>query len=403
MQYGMEENHCPKNWMEAFRMLGTLLDNQYDGHRQLIFIDELPWMDTSRSKFLMAFEYFWNSWGAWRDHVMVIVCGSATSWMLDNLVNSKGGLYDRLTCQIKLSPFSLPECKCFFESKNIVMSDYELVECYMIVGGIPYYLNYFKRGKSLAQNIDLLFFCKNAKLESEFTRLFASLFINPEEYMNIVRLLATRHTGFTRDELMKTLNINSGGSFSKMLEILVSSDFITTYQPFGQLQKETRYKLIDCFCQFYLRFVEGNSVSDEAFWQHNQLLPRINAWRGLMFEQVCFTHVSLIKKALGVEGVASTESSWVVRGDKEKKGAQIDMLIIRNDHVVNLCEMKFLSKEYEPDANDELALRQRIATLQEHLSFKQAVHLTLVTTVGLKHNAHSGVFQKVVTIKDLFG
>ena len=403
MQYGMEESHCPKTWMEAFRMLGKLLDSQYDGHRQLIFIDELPWMDTPRSKFLMAFDYFWNSWGAWRDHVMLIVCGSATSWMLDNLVNSKGGLYDRLTCQIKLSPFTLSECKRFFESKNIVFSNYDLVECYMSVGGIPYYLNYFKRGNSLAQNIDLLFFSKNAKLESEFVRLFASLFINPEEYMNIVRLLATRHVGFTRDEMAQALNINAGGSFSKMLEILVASDFITTYQPFGQKQKVTRYKLIDSFCQFYLRFVEGNNVSDEAFWQHNHLLPRMNVWRGLMFEQVCFNHVSLIKKALGVEGVASRESSWIVRGDKEKKGAQIDMLIIRNDNVVNLCEMKFLSKEYEPKADDELALRQRIATLQENLSFKQAVHLTLVTTLGLKQNVHSGVFQKVVTIDDLFG
>jgi AAA+ ATPase superfamily predicted ATPase len=403
MRYGMEESSCPKSWMEAFRMLGKLLDSQQDGKRQLVFIDELPWMDTPRSKFLMAFESFWNSWGAWHDNVMLVVCGSATSWMLDNLVNSKGGLYDRLTCQIKLSPFTLRECKRFFESKNIVMSDYDLVECYMNVGGIPYYLDYFKRGKSLAQNIDELFFCKNAKLESEFTRLFASLFINPDEYMNVVKLLAKRHTGFTRDEIAEKLGIAPGGTFSKMLETLLASDFITSYHPFGRSQKELRYKLMDSFCQFYLRFVEGKKVTDESYWQHHQNMPQLNSWRGLAFERVCFNHISCIKKALGVEGVASTESSWIVKGDEDKTGAQIDMLIIRDDRVVNLCEMKFLSKEYEPKNDDELLLRGRIATLQERLSFKQTIHLTLVTTIGLKQNAHSGIFQKVVTMGDLFG
>ena len=389
MRYGMEESHCPKSWMEAFGMLGALLDDKNKGGRQFIFIDELPWMDTPRSKFLMAFENFWNTWGAWRNHVMLVVCGSATSWMLDNLVNSKGGLYDRLTCQIKLSPFTLGECKRFFESKDIVMSDYDLVESYMIVGGIPYYLDYFKRGKSLAQNIDALFFCRNARLESEFTRLFASLFINPDVYMNVVRLRAKRHTRFTR-------------SFTKMLETLVASDFISSYHPFGRSQKEVRYKLTDSFCLFYLRFIDGKKVTDESYWQHQQNMPQLNSWRGLAFERVCFNHISNIKKALGVEGVSSMESPWIVKGDEDKAGAQIDMLIIRDDRVVNLCEMKFLSTEFEPKNEDELALRGRIATLQEKLSFKQTIHLTLITTLGLKHNAHSGIFQKIVTMGELF-
>mgnify|MGYP002525422185 CR=1 FL=1 len=402
MRYGMEENHCPKSWMEAFGMLGALLDEKNDGRRQLIFIDELPWMDTPRSKFLMAFENFWNTWGAWHNHVMVVVCGSATSWMLDNLVNSKGGLYDRLTCQIKLSPFTLGECKRFFESKGIIMSDYDLIESYMIVGGIPYYLDYFKRGKSLAQNIDALFFCRNAKLESEFIRLFASLFINPDDYMKVVKLLAKRHTGFTRDEIVEKLGFTSGGTFSKMLDTLVASDFISSYHPFGRNQKEIRYKLTDSFCLFYLRFIDGKKITDESYWQHQQNMPQLNSWRGLAFERVCFSHITMIKKALGVEGVSSTESPWIVKGDEVKTGAQIDMLIIRDDRVVNLCEMKFLSTDYEPNNDDELALRGRIAKLQESLSFKQTIHLTLVTTLGLKHNAHSGIFQKVVTMSELF-
>ena len=400
-RYGMEESSCPKSWMEAFRLLGELLDRLDDGKRQLIFIDELPWMDTPRSKFLMAFEHFWNTWGAWRDRVMLIVCGSATSWMLDNLINSKGGLYDRLTWQIKLSPFTLGECKEFFKAKNVAMSPYDIVECYMILGGIPYYLNYLQRGKSLSQNIDLLFFNRNAKLGSEFQRLFGSLFVNPDDYMSVVRLLAKRHVGYTRDEIAEKLGMTSGGTFSKMLEALAASDFIVSYHPFGTSQKEIRYKLTDSFCQFYLRFVDGPIQTDESFWLHHQNTPQLNAWRGIAFEQVCFSHVSKIKKAMGVEGVASSESAWIIRGDDEKKGAQIDMLIVRDDHVVNLCEMKYLSKTYEPNAEDEQTFRERIATLQEQLSFKHTVHMTLVTTIGLKQNAHSGVFQQLVTIEQL--
>lgn len=402
MRYGLEENSCPKSWMEAFRMLGELLDRLDDGKRQLVFIDELPWMDTARSRFLVAFEYFWNSWGAWHDRVMLVVCGSATSWMMDNLINNKGGLYDRLTWQIKLSPFTLGECRQFFESKGMPMSAYDLAECYMILGGIPYYLNYLQRGKSLAQNVDLLFWAKNAKLASEFQRLFGSLFVNPDEYMNVVRLLAKRHTGYTRDEMAAKLNISSGGSFSKMLEVLMASDFITVYSPFGRNQREVRYKLTDSFCLFYLRFVEGGSVADESFWLHHQNTPLLNSWRGLAFEQLCFSHAAKIKKALGVEGVASSEAAWIVRGDEDKTGAQIDMLIVRDDRIVNLCEMKFLSSEYEPKADDEQTFRSRIATLQERLSFRQTIHFTLVTTVGLKHNAHSGVIQKLVTMDSLF-
>ena len=402
LQFGAEESQCPQSWMEAFLMLGKLLDGIDNGERQLIFIDELPWMDTPRSKFMLALEHFWNSWGAWRNRIMLIVCGSATSWMLDNLINNKGGLYDRLTWQIKLSPFTLRECKNFFDSKDIAMSSYDLIEAYMILGGIPYYLNYFQKGKSLAQNVDLLFFEKNAKLDMEFQRLFGSLFSNPEEYKSVVKLLAKKHVGYTREEIANKLGIKSGGSFSKMLEVLIASDFVASYYPFGK-KKERKYKLTDSFCQFYLDFIENKDITDMSFWQHNQNAPKINTWRGFAFEQVCFNHVRQIKKALGVEKVVSKESAWIVRGDEKNEGLQLDMLIIRDDRVVNLCEMKFLSKEYEPDVNDEMSFRRRILAVQEKLSPKQSVHLTLVTTFGLKRNAHGGIFQQVVTMDDLFG
>ena len=329
IQYGMDENQCPKSWLEAFGMLGRLLESLDDGvTRQVVFIDELPWLDTPRSQFLVAFEHFWNTWGAWHDRVMLIVCGSASSWILDNLINNQGGLYDRLTWQIKLSPFTLAETREFFQSKDMPLSNYDLLEVYMVLGGIPYYLNYIQRGKSVAQNIDLLFFAPNARFRSEFQRLFGSLFTSPEFYMSVVRLLSSRRSGYTRKEISSLLGISMGGSLTTVIEALSASDFISSYIPFGHNKKDVHYRLCDSFCQFALQFVDQDAPSDSMFWQHNQSKPQINSWRGIMFEQVCLNHVRQLKKALGVEGVSSTESAWVLSGNDKQSGAQIDMLII---------------------------------------------------------------------------
>lgn len=403
MRHGMDEGRRPKSWMEAFALLGKLLERLDNGERQVVFLDELPWMDTPRSHFMMALEHFWNSWGAWHDRLMLIVCGSATSWMLDNLINNKGGLYDRLTWQLKLSPFTLGECRAFLKARDIHMSTYDIVECHMIMGGIPYYLSYLQQGKSLAQNVDSLFFGRNAKLGDEFKRLFGSLFANPETHAAVVRLLAKRNAGFTREEIASQLGMKGGGTFSKILDSLAASDFIMPYKPFGSGKRETRYKLIDNMCLFFLHFVDNATAgSDNSFWQRNINAPALNAWRGIAFELVCFTHTAMIKRALGVENVVSNQSAWVERGDDSQGGTQIDLIIERDDHVVNLCEIKFLSVPYEPDNADEKRYRHAISMLQKHLSPKQYIHMTLVSTYGLKTGMHSGIFQQVVTMEQLF-
>ena len=97
LRHGMEDIAQPKSWMEAFFLLERFLETCDNGSRQVVFIDELPWMDTARSGFLTALEAFWNGWGNMRHNLLLVVCGSATSWMLDNLINNKGGLYGRLT------------------------------------------------------------------------------------------------------------------------------------------------------------------------------------------------------------------------------------------------------------------------------------------------------------------
>lgn len=403
MTQGMPKSKCPKSWLEAFFMLEQLLQSKDDGKtRQVVFIDELPWMATARSGFITALEAFWNGWACHRDNIMLVVCGSATSWISDNLINNHGGLYGRLTCEIKLSPFTLKECELFFNKKNVRLSRYDIVQSHMAVGGTPYYLDYFEKGLSLAQNIDNLFFKKSAKLKDEFDRLFASVFSSPEDSKKIISVLSTRHSGFTLKEISDKTGITQNGALSKLIKALVSSEFVLPYTPFGKRRREVRYKLIDPFCIFYLRYVQYNKNYDTNFWHDNQNTQAIVSWRGYAFEEVCLQHISQIKAALGVQGVASQQSSWVLSGTDDEEGAQIDLLINRADHVINLCEMRFYNDEYKVDKSYYMKMNRRVNLLLEHIPRNTAIHTTLITTFGLAYNEYSGVFQKVVTLDDLF-
>ncbi len=398
--HGMKKSKKPANWLEAFYLLETFLEQNDDGSRQLIFLDELPWLDTPRSGFMTAFEGFWNTWGCHRNNLMVVVCGSANSWILDNLINNHGGLYNRVTYEIKLAPFTLNECEQFYNSKNVKLSRYDIAQSYMILGGIPYYMGYFQSGMSLAQNIDHILFSKQGKLKSEYDRLFASIFSNPELMKEIVGLLYTRNAGYTRSELVEKVSIKDGGTLSQSLRALIASDFVIKYIPFGKGKKE-HYKLVDPFCMFYLHFVEKKRELDDKFWQHNTSKQQVVSWRGFAFENVCFNHVPQIKKALGISGVITTHSAWSKRKD-DVEGVQIDLLLSRNDNVVNMCEIKYYGEEFTVDKGYHQVLLRRQGILARELSPRISIHSTLITTFGLTYNEYSGVFSNVITLDDLF-
>ena len=401
LQQGMEKGHCPKDWLEAFFMLETFLQNRDDGGRQVVFLDELPWMDTAKSGFIMALESFWNGWGCHRKNLMLIVCGSANSWILNKLINNHGGLYNRVTHEIKLEPFTLKECEELLLSRKVLLSRYDIAQTYMILGGIPFYLNYLQSGKSLAQNVDSLFFRKGAKLAMEYDRLFASIFHDPERMQRIVELLATRSAGYTRKEISEQTGVSDGGMLSELLNALIVSDFIIKYVPFGLSKRAEHYRLVDPFCIFCIRFVNQKDALDEAFWLEHVDSPRIVAWRGFAFENVCFHHIHQIKMALGISGISSAQSAWSKRDDDER-GTQIDLLIERKDNVVNMCEIKFYSDEFTVDRDYDRILRHRRELLSKSISKKQVIHSTLITTYGLKYNQYSGAFTSIVTLNDLF-
>ena len=401
LRSGMPEHKKPKSWIEAFFLLETFLDGQGKNDRQLVFIDELPWLDTQRSGFMTAFENFWNGWACYHNNLMVIICGSSNSWILDNLINNHGGLYNRVTYEIKLAPFTLRECEQLLEEKEIGLSRYDIVQAYMAVGGIPYYFGYFKRGNSLAQNMDLLFFSQGAKLRDEFDRLFDSVFDQPETMKSIVRLLYTKKAGFSRSELLEKLHMTEGETFSKCLKALLSSEFVIKYVPFGCRENQFLYKLVDPFCLFYLHFVNGNRALPEDFWLQNLETQAVVSWCGLAFEGVCFNHIRQIKNALGIAGVSTTQSAWVKRSE-EGDGTQIDLLLTRRDHIVNICEIKYSLHPFTVDQRYYNLILDRAAEVKECIPPTTAIHNTLISTFGVKENRYSGIFTEIITLEDLF-
>ncbi|MBQ0046638.1 MAG: AAA family ATPase [Prevotellaceae bacterium] len=400
VRYGAEDTEPPTNWTNAFERLITLLSKVPKEKRMVVFLDELPWMDTPRSGFITAFEHFWNGWGAGQENMMLIVCGSATSWIQDNLINSYGGLYDRVNAEIQLSPFTLRETEEMLRMQGVTLSRYDVLQLYMAVGGIPMYLSYIEPGLSLAQIIDKLYFAHKAKLKNEFNRLFNSIFRSPDKYVATIRMLAKLHKGYSRDDISKKLQ-TSGKDLTKLLRTLEASDFIECYRPFENDNRHLLYRLIDPFCLFYLTQVERKRRG-ENFWRDNENSPALAPWRGYAFEDACLKHVEQIKKAMGVSGVASDNSAWTLQGVQDQKGMQIDLIIERSDRVINLCEMKFVNTNFEVKKEYKTVLSERLNWITSHVKKNQNVQMTLVTTYGLKQGIHSGIFQRTITLDNLF-
>ncbi|HHG84494.1 MAG TPA: ATP-binding protein, partial [Bacteroidetes bacterium] len=351
----------PSSWLEAFAHLERFISNQKTKKKKVIFIDEFPWLASRRSKFLMAFESFWNSYASARTDLVVVICGSAASYMVRKIIRNRGGLHNRVTQRLRLLPFNLHETQLFLKSKNIRYSSYDILQIYMAIGGIAQYLEHLRVGESVAQAVDRLCFVKDAPLKTEFLDIFASLFDNSERHSAIVRALGKSRRGFTRREISEKTKVKTGGALTRALSELEESGFIEKFPAYGHVKKNALYRLIDEYSLFYLNFIENASAKSSWLKRFNSQAFKV--WSGFSFETVCLKHVEQIKLALGISSVSSENYSWTEKGTKT--GAQIDLLISRNDNVINLCEMKFynapftISKRYAVEIRNKIDLFQR--------------------------------------------
>lgn len=395
-----------KDWFSAFEQLRQYLSS-LDNERLVLFFDELPWMETPKSNFIQAFSYFWNTWASTRQGLKLFVCGSSTTWMMENLIGDKGGLYGRVTHTIYLAPFTLGETEAYLHANGIRWNRYQMLETYMIMGGIPFYLEMLKPKLTFDQNIDNLFFAANAPLRMEYGFLFRSLFNDAQLYRQVVETIAKHSQGMTRQQIKEELGMADGGALTVVLENLVRCDFLRRYAAFGKSERNALYQLTDLFSLFHLRFVADNNGQDAQFWSNMRENPSRVAWRGYAFEQVCLHHIPQIKEAIGIKAVLSNVCSWSCPTFTDKdgnpwQGTQIDLLIDRRDQVINICEMKYANDVYIIDKDYEERLRRRLSTFQHLTRTRKALHLTFITTYGLSRNTHSGNVQTEVTMGDLF-
>ncbi|MGM9868782.1 MAG: ATP-binding protein [Sodaliphilus sp.] len=389
----------PKNWFEAFAQLRRYIETLSDKPRIVIFIDELPWLDTPKSGFIRALDLFWNGWAADRKGLKLVVCGSATTWMTNKLLADKGGLHNRVTRPIRLAPFTLKETEEYLQSINIAWERGEVLNTYMILGGTPFYLSLLRPELTLWQNVDELFFSRDAVLRTEYGFLFNSLFKDALLYRRIVETLATKLKGMTRRELVDHLKISDTGNFSEALNNLVKCDFLRRYQAFGKKEREMVYQLSDMYTLFYLRFVKNYHGMNEQAWSNMEEGKR-NVWAGYAFEQVCILHINQIRKALGISGIAGDVCSWTYRG--REQSAQIDLVIDRADRAIDLCEMKYSDHPFELKKDYVEWLRSRRDLFREVTGTNKSLRLTLIASSGIKQNMYASSIQGRLSSDDLF-
>ncbi len=393
----------PANWYNAFAMLQAYLEPVVKKKRSVIFIDEFPWLCTSRSGFMQAFEHFWNVWASRQPNLIVVICGSAAAWMIQHIINSRGGLHNRLTRRIRLLPFTLGETEAFFAARKVNLDQYQILQLYMAMGGIPQYLKEVKTGESAMQAIDHSCFTKDGLLHDEFKNLFYSLFDKPALHIEVVRALAKKGMGLTRNEIIAACKFTSGGGTSKILDELSESGFITPYIPFGKKAKDSIYKLTDEYSAFYIKFIEGSRPAGSGTWLKFSTGQAWKSWSGNAFESICMKHELQIKRALGIEGVYTETSVWRHHPVGNEQGTQIDLLIDRQDRCINVCEMKFSIAGFELTKSYAAELQTKLNAFRDHTKTRKTLFLTMITTHGVKNAAqYTGLVQSEVTMAALF-
>ncbi len=401
--YSGAQSYKFNDWFDAFDALQDYLTSLPSQGKRVVFIDEMPWMDTGRSDFVVALENFWNGWAMSQENVVMIATGSATSWMRDKLVGNQGGLHARITCHIHLSPFTLHETELYSHSRGAAWDRYQLLQAYMLLGGVPYYYSILDPQLSIAQNIDRLCFRPDGRLRIEFAELYNSIFTNADLYIEVVKCLANKKSGMTYRELSHELKMD-GGKLSRVLVNLERSDFVERWAQYGNTRKMEVYRLVDFYTLFYYKFIDHNVTKDEKWWSNNMTSQAVMAWMGTSFELIALRHHRLIKKALGIAGMSTSVYTWQCKAIPEEgiTGTQIDMIIERADRIIHLCELKFSQGKYRITADYENRLRERMETFRFLTKTTKSLVHTFVTTYGVADGKHHSIVHSEVVMDDLF-
>jgi uncharacterized protein len=383
-----KELEFPQTWHEAFEYLATyLLGLPQDGPKKVVFLDEMPWLDTPKSEFISALEFFWNQHISKMDDVLLIACGSASSWIKKNLINARGGLYNRVTHRMKLMPFSLHETELFLQNMGVHLPKYQILELYMVMGGIPFYLKEIEKGKSSTQLIDEICFSPHGLLSEEYGQLYHALFKNADFHVTIVEILAAHPQGLTRSDIANRSKMPES-NLSRTLEELIECDFVSIFKPFLNSKKDAIFKLTDLFSLFYLKFILPNQGTANKVWEQLSKQNTFVSWSGYAFENICMLHINQIKSALGISGVFTQQNAWKFKGSEVLPGAQIDLVIDRADQIIHICEAKFTKDNFALNREYTNRLKLKKSIFRQATNTKKAVFTTLITTYPALQNKY---------------
>lgn len=396
---------APSSWEDAFQTLSKFIESTHAKNKTVIFLDELPWMATRRSGLLEALDYYWNQHWSSNPKMIVILCGSSASWLIKNIIYNKGGLHNRCTCEIKLDPFNLYETNAFLKSRKIKLNKNHILELYMALGGVPYYLKYVEPGLTAAENIQHIFFDKKAPLKDEFQKLFSSLFKNADAYIELIEIISQKKEGISRRALESLSKLSPGGGrLTQRLDQLIQTSFIDSYLPWNKERGE-HYKVIDEFCLFYLYWLSSQRGKElpQDYWLKQTKKPIYHVWAGYAFEAICHKHISQIIQGLDIK-TADNIASWrfITKQEKEN-GAQIDLLIDRSDDAINICEIKFTEAPFAIDKQTAENLIKKMKIFKKATNTKKQLFLSIISANGLKETMYSEeIVNGIVTLEDLF-
>lgn len=403
------------NWADAFELLTKKIESISKNKKIIVFLDELPWMASKKSSLVQTLDYFWNRHWSSQTNLILVACGSAASWMLDNLIFATGGLYNRVTKRILLKPFNLRDTQKYLVSHSIKISKKLILDLYMVMGGIPFYLNEVVKGKSTVQNINDICFKEKGLLNSEFKNLFRSLFEHSEHHLQIVRVIVESNNAISREKLIKATGIPSGGAINRRLDELEAANFIQSFVPYGKKIREKFFRVIDEYTLFYLKWIEpliekGTFFAQGNYWEKISKTSAKQAWAGLAFESICFKHIDQIANKLGLMNIAYIAGSWrfIPPKNSKEKGTQIDLLFDRDDDVITLCEIKYSDKQFVIDKPYSKILDQKMDVFESHFPNKRKptskqIYLAMITTYGVKKNMYSDdLVHNEIVLDDLF-
>lgn len=398
-----------KNWDESFELLTLAINSSNVSKKIVLFFDELPWMATKNSHILQSLDYYWNQHWSKNSRIKLIVCGSSASWIIDKIVNNKGGLHNRITRNILLEPFNLSKTKSFFRKTKLSITERHIVTLFMVMGGVPFYLSKIEKNLSAIQNIENLAFQHNSFFLNEFNNLFSSLFSDADIIVEMIRIIASYRYGILQDALLKKMGplLQGKGGLEK-LHALEDAGFIMHFKSHWHKKRGIYYRVTDEYCLFYLYWIEP--VKDtllkrnltEGHWNKMTQQSSWHIWTGLAFESICYKHLPEITRALSLPGIAIPNTWRYTPTQDHKKGAQIDLLFDRDDDAITICEIKYTEKPFVITKAYAEQLQQKIAIFKEVTGTQKQIFIAMISANGVKENQYSSLLSTVLTMKDLF-